>query len=270
MLRKVKDVSLNPSIKGSISDTISKSHIILKLKSFNYLDNAKIQILNNIEKTDVFSITRVTYNVFRVTLELYYILRSINDPSKRIMGLNPYHYLNYDDGLFLKINLQGIVDYTFTKQEKENIGITQFIVESVIQSSGHIVIELGTEEVPIDNLWVYAYDTPVIPLVYNYIYHDSQNVSGINLYNSDRTVKVLQSDKEIDYLNSVIISVNTLVTLKDECLTEKKLRSFWFKNTPKIININKFRGNYSKITNIDSNYMSYPLINKNNLRREVA
>ena len=41
-------------------------------------------------------------------------------------------------------------------------------------------------------------------------------------------------------------------------------------NTPKIININKFRGNYSKITNIDSNYMSYPLINKNNLRREVA
>lgn len=56
--------------------------------------------------------------------------------------------------------------------------------------------------------------------------------------------------------------------------TEKKVNGFKHKNTPKtykFINIYKFGGNYSKITNIDSDYMSYPLNNNiNYLRKEVA
>ena len=221
MLRKVKDVSLNPSIKTGISSTIDKEHITLKLKSFNYLNGNPVQILS-VNKIDILNITRVAHNIFNITLELYYIIRSINDQTKRIQCLNPYHNLNWDDALFLKINLQGIVDELFTKQEKEDIGITSFIIDSIIQASGHIIIELGSKEINTTNPWDYAYDTPVIPLVYSEIYYTSQYISGIEMFNSDRSIQIYQADKEIAYLNSLAISLNALVILKDECLTEKK------------------------------------------------
>ena len=75
--------------------------------------------------------------------------------------------------------------------------------------------------------------------------------------------------------NSYIrIAANITFVLAVNAFSEKKVNGFKYKNTPKtykFINIYKFGGNYSKITNIDSDYMSYPLNNNiNYLRKEVA
>lgn len=115
-----------------------------------------------------------------------------------------------------------------------------------------------------------AASTMVYPVLTNNLF---TYVTPISTYHMNKKIKIRLSVS----LDKISFSIDKLYEEKVNISNPSQygfiicgLKKNFKINTPKIININKFRGNYSKITNIDSNYMSYPLINKNNLRREVA
>ena len=141
----------------------------------------------------------------------------------------------------------------------------------VLDENGHILYTILAKNLPI-NREKYDIILPSSglitfePIQFPYFYKPWTRTFMLNIDKGEFYVTVGKELTPENYIDDMHTGFATSVV----SITPLRLKKNFKINTPKIININKFRGNYSKITNIDSNYMSYPLINKNNLRREVA